>query len=162
MPSFDIVITTDLQEVDNALNQARKEVGQRYDFRGSKSRIDWDKGYEITLLGDDDYKLLALLDVVKTKLIRRGISVKNLSEGKVEPAADSMSRQVISLQNGVPKDTAKEIVKRIKQAKLKVQAQIQEDQVRVTGKKRDDLQQAIAAIKESDLDYEFEFTNFRD
>ena len=164
MPSFDIVVQTDLQEVENAVNQARKEIGQRYDFRGSKSRIDWDKGAaEITLVGDDDYRLTAVLDVLKSKLVRRGVSLRNLEVGSAEDAAGSTRRQRIALQNGIPTEIAKEVVKRIKRTKLKVQAQIQADQVRVSGKKRDDLQQVMQLARESDdLGPEFQFTNRRD
>jgi hypothetical protein len=163
MPSFDIVVRTDRQEVDNAVNQARKELAQRYDFRGSKSRIDWDKEGEITLYGDDEWKLKAVLDIVKTKLVRRNVAVKNLTVKEAESAADGLRRQTIGLAQGVPTETAKGIVKRIKQAKLKVQGQIQEDQVRVTGKNRDDLQEAIALVRGAeDLDFEFEFVNFRE
>ena len=163
MPSFDIVIKADLQEVDNALNQARKEVVQRYDFRGSKSSIDWDKKSEITLHSDDDFKLKALLDVVKEKLVRRGVSVKNVKVTDPVPDAGSMMRQTMSLQVGVPKETAKEIVKLIKETKLNVQGAIQEDQVRVTGKKRDDLQSIIRLVKEkNDLGFDFSFVNMRD
>jgi len=161
MPSFDIVIETDLQEVDNALNQARKEVGQRYDFRGSKSRIDWDKKGEIILFSDDDHRLAALLDVVKGRLIKRGVSIRNLDVQPSTPAADGLVRQTVSLQIGVPKETAKEIVKRVKQTKLKVQGQIQEDQVRITGKKRDDLQEIMQLVREGDFPFEFKFSNFR-
>src|SRR5262245_33709241 len=136
MPSFDITIKADLQEVDNALNQARKEISQRYDFRGSKSSIDWDgKKGEITLHSDDDFKRKALLDVVKEKLVRRGVSVKNVKVGDPSPEGGGMAKQTLSLQMGVPIETAKEIVKLIKQAKINVQGAIQEDQVRVTGKK---------------------------
>ncbi|MCB1032857.1 MAG: YajQ family cyclic di-GMP-binding protein [Acidobacteria bacterium] len=162
MPSFDIVVKTDLQEVDNAVNQAMKEIGQRFDFRGSKSRIDWDKKGELTVLGDDDYKLTAVLDVLKGKMVRRGLSIKNLDYGKAEPAFDGTVRQKITVQQELPTETAKEIVKILKQAKLKVQAAIREGEVRVTGKKRDDLQEAIALIKEQDLGMDFQYTNFRD
>ncbi len=162
MPSFDIVIKADLQEVDNALNQARKEIVQRYDFRGSKSSIDWDKKGEITLHSDDDFKLKALLDVVKERLVRRGVSVKNLKVSDPVPDAGSLVRQTLTLQIGVPKETAKEIVKLIKQTKLNVQGAIQEDQVRVTGKKRDDLQAVIRMVKENDLGYELSFVNMRE
>ena len=162
MPSFDIVIKADLQEVDNALNQARKEVVQRYDFRGSKSSIDWDKKGEITLHSDDDFKLKALLDVVKERLVKRGVSVKNLEVSDPVPDAGGLSRQTLTLQIGVPKETAKEIVKLIKQAKINVQGAIQEDQVRVTGKKRDDLQAVIRLVKENELGYEFSFVNMRE
>jgi uncharacterized protein YajQ (UPF0234 family) len=162
MPSFDIVIKADLQEVDNALNQARKEIAQRYDFRGSKSSIDWDKKGEITLHSDDDFKLKALLDVVKEKLVRRGVSIKNVKVSDPVPDAGGLSRQTLSLQLGVPKETAKEIVKLIKQTKLNVQGAIQEDQVRVTGKKRDDLQAVIRLVKDSPLDFDFSFINMRE
>ena len=162
MPSFDIVIQVDLQEVDNAVNQATKEIAQRYDFRGSKSKIEWDKKNTISLLGDDDYKLKAVLDVLQSKLIKRGISIKNMTVSEPEPASDGMARQTVDLVAGVPKETAKKIAKEIKQSKRKVQAQIQDDQVRVTGKKRDDLQETIALIKGAKLDYEFQYVNFRD
>jgi uncharacterized protein YajQ (UPF0234 family) len=162
MPSFDIVIKTDLQEVDNALNQARKEIAQRFDFRGSKSSIDWDKKGEIVLHSDDEFKLRALLEVVKERLIRRGLSVKNMEVHDPVPDAGGLVRQTLSLQIGVPIETAKEIVKLIKQTKLHVQGAIQEDQVRVSGKKRDDLQQVIRTVKDADLGYEFHFVNMRE
>ena len=162
MPSFDIVIKADLQEVDNALNQARKEVVQRYDFRGSKSAIDWDKKGEIVLHSDDDFRLKALLDVVKERLVRRGVSVKNVEVSDPLPDAGGLVRQTLSLQIGVPTETAKEIVKLIKQTKLNVQGAIQEDQVRVSGKKRDDLQKVIHTIKDADLGYDFSFVNMRE
>ena len=164
MPSFDIVVTTDLQEVDNAIQQARKEIAQRYDFRGSKSKIEWESGAgEIVLVGDDDYKLAAVLDIVKTKLVRRGVSIKNLELGPAEDAAQGTRRQRIGLAQGIPAETSKEIVKRIKRTKLKVQAQIQQDQVRVSGKKRDDLQQVMAMVREADdLGLDFRFLNLRD
>lgn len=163
MPSFDIVVRTDRQEVDNAVNQARKELAQRYDFRGSKSRIEWDKEGVITLFGDDDWKLAAVLDIVKTKLVRRNVSVKNLTLSEPENAADGLRRRTLTMAQGVPTETAKEIVKRLKQAKMKVQAQIQDDQVRVTGKKKDDLQEVIALVRGADdLGFDFEFVNFRD
>ena len=160
MPSFDISMETDLQEVDNALNQARKEIAQRFDFRGSKSEIEWDKAEAISLLSEED-KIDALLDVVKSKLIKRGVSIRNMEIEGSAPAADGLMRQAITLKTAIPKETAKKIVKEIKQAKMKVQAQIQDDQVRVTGKKRDDLQQVITLIKGAKLDYDFQFGNFR-
>ncbi|MEM1247262.1 MAG: YajQ family cyclic di-GMP-binding protein [Acidobacteriota bacterium] len=162
MPSFDIVCQTDPQEVDNAVNQAVKEIGQRYDFRGSKSKIEWDKEETITLTGDDEYKLDAVRDVLHTKLIRRGVAIKNLDASTPEPASEGTLRQTIKLQNGIPKETSKEIAKTIKQLKIKVQAQIQEDQVRVSGKKRDDLQQVIQSLKGGDWDVELKFVNMRD
>ncbi len=164
MPSFDIVVQTDLQEVENAINQARKEIAQRYDFRGSKSRIDWDKSAgEISLVSDDDFKLTAVLDILKTRLVRRGVAVKNLEIGPAEDASGGARRRKIGLQNGIPTEIAKELVKRIKRSKLKVQSQIQQDQVRVSGKKRDDLQQVMQIVREADdLGPEFQFTNRRD
>ena len=164
MPSFDIVVQTDLQEVENAVNQARKEIAQRYDFRGSKSSIDLDKGAgELTLVSDDDYKLAAVLDVLKTRLVRRQVSVKNLEIGPPEDAAGGTRRRKIGLQNGISTEIAKELVKRIKRTKLKVQAQIQQDQVRVNGKKRDDLQAVMQLVREADdLGPEFRFANRRE
>ncbi|MCH9651575.1 MAG: YajQ family cyclic di-GMP-binding protein [Deltaproteobacteria bacterium] len=162
MPSFDIVVSTNLQEVDNAVNQARKELDQRYDFRGSKCSIDWDKKGEITLVADDDYRLKAVLDVLKTKLVRRGVSVKNLEYGEPDHAFEGTLRQKITVQEGIPMDKAKALVKAIKETKIKVQGQIREGEVRVTGKKRDDLQKIIALSKEIDLGLDLRCENFRD
>ncbi len=163
MPSFDIVVRSDLQEVDNAVNQARKELAQRYDFRGSKSRIDWEKQGEIALVADDDFKLQALLDILQSKLVRRGVSLRNVERGTPADAAGGLRRQVLTLRQGVPTETAKEIVKRIKANKLKVQGQIQDDQVRVSGKNKDDLQAVIAMVREAqDLGLDFQFVNYRD
>lgn len=162
MPSFDITLKVDLQEVDNAVNQASKEMSQRYDFKGSRSKIEWDGKKELTLLGDDEYKLGAVLDILKSKLIKRGLSVKNLTVGKPEAAFEGTFRQKITLQQGVPVEKAKDINRLIKDSKLKVQSQFQDEQVRVTGKKRDDLQEAIAAVKAADLGLDFQFVNFRD
>ncbi|MGH9381134.1 MAG: YajQ family cyclic di-GMP-binding protein [Thermoanaerobaculia bacterium] len=163
MPSFDIVVRTDLQEVDNAVGQAKKELAQRYDFRGSKSRIEWDKKGEIVLFGEDDFRLKALLDLLQGKLVRRGVSLRNTEIGAAEDAAGGMRRQTLTLRQGVPTETAREIAQRIKRTKLKVQAHIQEDQVRVSGKQRNDLQAVIQMVRESeDLDLELQFVNFRD
>lgn len=162
MPSFDIVVNLDLQEVDNAINQAQKELAQRYDFKGSKSKIEWDKKAEITLVGDDDFKLKAVTDILQGKLVKRGISIRNLEYGKVESAFEGTQRQKITLKSGIPAEKAKEINKAIKDAKLKVQSQLQDEQVRVTGKKRDDLQEAIALVKKTDIGLDLQFTNFRD
>lgn len=162
MPSFDIVVKMDLQEVDNAINQAQKELAQRYDFKGSKSKIDWDKKKEVSLIGDDEFKLKAVMDILQSKLIKRGISVKNLEMGKIESAFEGTVRQKITLQQGIPSEKAKELNKLIKDSKLKVQSQFQDEQVRVTGKKRDDLQEAIALVKKTDLGMDFQFVNFRD
>jgi len=162
MPSFDIVVECNLQEVDNAINQAQKELSQRYDFKGSKSKIDWDKKFEVTLVGDDDFKLKAVVEILQGKLIKRGISTKNMEFGKIEPAFEGTVRQKITLKQGIPADKAKEINKLIKDSKMKVQSQLQDEQVRVTGKKRDDLQEAMALVKKSDLGLDFQFTNFRE
>lgn len=164
MPSLDIVSEIDMQEVDNAVNQARKEIEQRYDFKGSKSEINLEKEKEkegITVLADDDYKLKAIIDILQSKFIKRGISIKSLDYGKAEAASGSMVRQIIKLKNGIPTEKAKEIIKIIKETKLKVQSQIQEEQVRVTGKNIDDLQEIIALLKGKDLDIPLQFENFR-
>ncbi len=160
--SFDIVSKVDLQEVSNAVQQAMKEIGQRFDFKGSKSNIDLDKGKnEITLIGDDEFKLKAVTDILQSKLVKRGVSLKALNYGKVEPASGGTVRQVITLQQGIPSEKAKEIVKIIKDTKLKVQSQIQQDQVRVVAKKIDDLQSLIKLLKEKDLGIHMEFVNYR-
>ena len=161
MPSFDIVSKVDMQEVDNAVNQAIKEIGQRYDFKGSKSQITPEKD-SVKILADDDYKLKAVIDVLQSKFLKRNISVKALQYGKVEPASGGLVRQIITVQQGISKEKAKEIIAVVKDAKLKVQAQIQDDQVRVTGKNRDDLQDAIQLLKSKDLDVEMQFLNFRE
>ncbi|MBI1910782.1 MAG: YajQ family cyclic di-GMP-binding protein [Deltaproteobacteria bacterium] len=161
MPSFDIVSKTDVQEVDNAVNQAIKEMQQRYDFKGSKSEIKWEKKEEMTILGDDDTKLNAVIDMLQTKLVKRGVSLKSLDYGKVEDAAGSMRKQVIKIKQGIASDKAKEITKFIKELKVKVQAQIMEDQIRVTGKKIDDLQEVIQSLKAKDFDTDLQFVNMR-
>lgn len=160
--SFDIVSKVDMQEISNAVQQAMKEIGQRFDFKGSKSNIELnkDKG-EITLLSDDDQKLKSVIDVLQSKLVKRGVSLKSLNYGKIEPAAGGTVRQIITLQQGIPQENAKDIVKLIKNTKLKVQAEIQKDQVRVRAKKIDDLQAIIAMLKEKDLGIHLEFANYR-
>jgi len=160
--SFDIVCKIDMQEVDNAVNQALKEVSQRYDFKGSKSSIELDKGAgKLTLASDDDFKLKALDDILKTKLHKRGISLKALDYGKAEQASGGTVRQEVRLQQGIPQEKAKEMVKIIKATKIKVNAAIQGDQLRVSGKSRDDLQAVIAKLKEEDLGIEMQFVNYR-
>ena len=160
--SFDIVCVVDMQEVDNAVNQAMKEIGQRFDFKGSKSsiNIDKDKGV-VTVISDDEQKIKSVIDILQSKLVRRGISLKALSYGKVEPAAGDTVRQVITLQQGIPQDKAKEIVKFIKNTKLKVTSEIQKEQVRVKGKKIDDLQAVMSRVKEKDFGIHLQFTNYR-
>jgi len=161
MPSFDIVSKVDMQEVDNAVNQAIKEIGQRYDFKGSKSEISQEKD-AIKVLADDDYKLKAVIDVLQSKFLKRNISIKALKYGKAEQATGGMVRQIIDVQQGISKEKGKEIIAAIKDSKIKVQAQIQDDQVRVTGKNRDDLQACIQLLKGKDLEVEMQFTNFRE
>ena len=160
--SLDIVSKVDLQEVSNAVQQAMKEISQRFDFKNSKSDIELNKEkHELTIISDDDMKLKSVIDILQTKLVKRGISLKALDYGKVEPAAGSTVRQIVKLQQGIPVEKSKEIVKIIKETKIKVQAEIQKDQVRVKGKKIDDLQAIMAVIKGKDLDIHIEFLNFR-
>ncbi|MBI5644437.1 MAG: YajQ family cyclic di-GMP-binding protein [Deltaproteobacteria bacterium] len=161
MPSFDIVSKTDTQEVDNAVNQAIKEMQQRYDFKGSKSEIKWEKKEEITIIGDDDNKLKSVVDILETKLVKRGVSLKSLEFGKVEDASGGLKRQVIKIKQGIPTEKAKEITKIIKELKVKVQAQIQDEQIRVTGKKIDDLQEVIQELKAKELDISLQYVNMR-
>lgn len=161
MPSFDIVSKVEMQEVDNAVNQTVKEISQRYDFKGSKCTITLEKD-AIKLLADDDYKLKAVVDILQSKCIKRGISLKTLQYGTVEPASGGMVRQAVDIQQGISKEKGKDIIAVVKESKLKVQAQIQDDQVRVTGKNRDDLQDVIKLLKGKDLGVELQFVNFRD
>jgi cyclic-di-GMP-binding protein len=158
--SFDIVSKVDLQEVDNAVHQAQKEIENRFDFKGSKSSIER-SNEEIVLVGDDEYKLNAVIDILQTKLVKRGISLKSLEYGKVEPASGGTVRQTIKIRQGIPQDQAKKIVKLVKDSKLKVQAAVQGDQVRVSGKSKDDLQAVIRLLREADLPVELQFVNYR-
>jgi uncharacterized protein YajQ (UPF0234 family) len=160
MPSFDIVSKVDMQEIDNAVNQALKEIGQRYDFKGTHNEIDLQEE-AIVLLGADDYKLQAVVDVLKGKLVRRGVSPKCLDFGTKEAASAGAVRQRIGIVQGISKEKGKEIVKRIKDTKLKVQAQIMDDQVRVSSKKIDDLQEVMQLLKTQDLGVELQFVNMR-
>lgn len=160
--SFDIVSEVNLQEVDNAVNQARKEIGQRYDFKGSRSSIELNqKDKELTLTSDDEFKMKSVIDVLQNKLVKRSVPLKALEYGKVEPAANNAVRQVIKLRVGIDKDNARLIVKMIKDTKLKVQAQIMDDQVRVSGKNKDDLQAIITMVRNADLPFATQFTNYR-
>ena len=161
--SFDVTSNVDLQEVDNALNQARKEVAQRYDFKGAKASIEFDqKESKLVLVADDDFKLDALWEIVQTRLVRRNVPTKNLTRGTVIPAANSTVRQEISLQQGIPVEKAKDTVKFLKDAKLKrVQASIQGDQLRVTSPSKDDLQEAMRQLREQDFGVALQFGNYR-
>ena len=161
--SFDVTSNVDLQEVDNALNQARKEVAQRYDFKGSKASIEFDqKESKLLLVADDEFKLNALWEIVQTRFVRRNVPVKNLVRGTVIPSANSTVRQEITLQQGIPGDRAKDIVKFLKDSKLrKVQASIQGDQLRVTSASKDDLQDAMRLLREQDFGVALQFGNYR-
>jgi uncharacterized protein YajQ (UPF0234 family) len=161
--SFDITSNVDLQEVDNALNQARKEVAQRYDFKGAKASIDFDaKESKLVLAAEDEFKVNALWEIVSTRLVRRNVPVKNLNRGAAVPAANSTVRQEIALQQGIPSDTAKNIVKYLKDAKLKkVQASIQGDQLRITSGSKDDLQEVMRLLREQDFGVALQFGNYR-
>lgn len=158
--SFDIVCKIDMQEVTNALDQARREVDTRYDLKGSKNEIKQEKT-EITLVAADDMKLKAVTDILQSKLHKRGIPLKGLTYGDVETASGDTLRQKITLQQGIPIDKAKEIVRLIKDTKIRVQASINEDKVRVVGKNRDDLQKIIALLREKDLGIALQFDNYR-
>ena len=160
--SFDVVSKVDLQEVLNAVQQATKEIGQRFDFKGSKSSIELNKDkHEITLISDDELKLKTVIDILQTKLVKRGVSLKALNYGKIEQAANNTVRQIVTLQQGIPVEKAKEIVKIIKDTKMKVQSEIQKDQVRVKAKKIDDLQLVMKLLKEKDMGIHIEFINYR-
>ena len=161
--SFDVTSNIDMPEVDNAVNQARKEIGQRFDFKGSIAAIDLDqKAATLTLTAEDNFRLEAVWDVLQTRLIKRNVPVKNLKRGDIEPAAGSTVRQVITLQQGVSTDAAREIVKHLKDLKLKkVQASIQGDQVRVSSPSKDDLQGAMQALRAKDFGIALQFGNYR-
>ncbi|MCC6766987.1 MAG: YajQ family cyclic di-GMP-binding protein [Deltaproteobacteria bacterium] len=161
MPSFDVVSRIDLQEVDNALNQTRKEVAQRYDLKDSKTEIGWDQK-EIIVTSADDFKVKAVVDVLQSKLVKRNVPIKNLDYGAMEPAQGGRARQKITVQQGIETEKAREIVKFIKGTGVKAQAQIMDDEVRVSGKKRDDLQDVIAKLRGADLGLALQFVNFRD
>lgn len=161
--SFDIVSVVNMQELDNAIQQAKKELDQRFDFKGSNSSIELDKTEKtVTLKTENEYRLKTLVDLVQTKCVKRGVSLKALKFESLETGMIGGSvKQVITIQNGIPSDKAKEIVKSIKESKIKVQAQIQEDQVRVQSPKIDDLQATIAYVKQKDYAIDLQCINFR-
>ena len=162
MPSFDIVSELDLQEVDNAINMASKEVGNRFDFRGGNSKITFSKeDKKINILADDDMKLRAIHQILQQKMAKRDIDLRSLKFGAEEEASGGQIRQNVELRAGIEKEDAKKITKAIKETKLKVQAQIQEDQVRVTGKKIDDLQSVISQLKSMELGLPLQYINMR-
>ena len=161
MPSFDVVSRIDLQEVDNAVNQTRKEIQQRFDFKGSGTQISQEKG-DIEIHSADEYKVKAAVEVLRAKLARRGVPLKALEPGPIEPGAGGTAKQRITAQQGVSIECARSIVRLVKQMKSKVQAAIQGDEVRISGKKRDDLQEVISRIKAADFSTPLQFVNFRD
>jgi cyclic-di-GMP-binding protein len=161
--SFDVTSGVDLQEVDNAVNQAQKEIAQRYDFKGSKATLEFDRvGGVLVLVADDEFRMRALFDVLQQKLIKRAVPVKNLTIGDVKAAGGDTVRREITLKTALDADTAKRIVAAIKDAKIKkVQASIQGDQVRVTSPSRDELQDVIALLRARDFGVELKFGNYR-
>ena len=161
--SFDITSSVDLQEVDNAVNQARKELAQRFDFKGSKSSIDFKRSENlIELISDDNFKMESVWEILQTRMVRRGVPVKNLDTADPEPVAGGLVKKTIKLTQGIPIERAKEIVQFLKDKKLKkVQATIQADQVRVTSPSKDDLQLAMAALRQGDFGVELQFGNYR-
>lgn len=161
MPSFDIVSEVNMQEVQNAVDQAMREITTRFDFKGSKSRITQDKE-GLHLLSDDEFKMKSVLDVLKSKLIKRGVDLKSVEFGKIEPGPDGLTKSLAKIIAGIPQEKAKEIVKIVKDSQIKVQASIQGEQVRVTGKKKDDLQQVIQFLRASNFPLPLQFKNYRD
>jgi len=159
--SFDVVSKLDLQEVENAVNQANKEMQTRFDFKGSVSRVDWDKKEMLTLYSDDDHRLKSVVDILQSKLTKRGISLKALDFQAVQPAEGGTVRQPVKVNQGIASEKAKEIVKAIKDGKYKVQASIQGDQLRVASKSKDDLQTVIAMLRAADFGVPLQFTNYR-
>ena len=161
--SFDVTSTIDFQEVDNALNQARKEVGQRYDFKGARADIELNTAEKkLTLTADDEFKMNALWEIVQTRMVRRGVPIKNFKGTDSEPAAGGTVRRVIEIQQGIPIEAAREIVKFIKEKKMKkVQASIQADQVRVSSPSKDELQEAMRQLREHDFGIALQFGNYR-
>lgn len=162
MPSFDVVSQVELQEIDNAVNQTTKEISQRYDFKNSKTTIEWRlKEKEIVIVADDDYKLSATTDILQSKLVKRSVPLKNLKYGTIEQATGGQVRQVITVQQGLDKEQAKKVVQSIKDSKAKVQAQVMDDQVRVTSKSIDELQATMRHLRAASLDIDVQFTNMR-
>jgi uncharacterized protein YajQ (UPF0234 family) len=161
MPSFDVVSKVDLMELDNAINTARKEIGQRYDFRGTNT--DLERGPEgIVIRASDESRAAAALSVLRERMSKRGVSQRCLDPKDVEAAGGKTVRQLVVVKQGIETETAKKIVKTLKDSKLKVQAQIQEDELRITGKNRDELQAAIALLRKNDFGIDLQFSNFRE
>lgn len=161
MPTFDIVSKFEVSEIDNALQNLDREISQRYDFKSSKSEISFDKN-QISISTDDEYKLTQLQEMLKVHLTKRGIDAKVLEMGKIESAAGQSVRQIITLIQGINRDLSKQIIKMVKESKIKVQISIQGEDLRVSGKKRDELQDVISLLKENEFDLPLQFINFRD
>lgn len=158
--SFDVVSRIDQQELDNALNQARKEIENRFDFKNSKTSIEGDDK-KITIVSDDEMKMRNVIDIVQSKATKRGIDIKAFDMGEIEPAAGGTVRRVITLRNGIPKDKSKALMEKIKALKLKVTAQYQDEQIRVSAKSRDDLQKVISELKAMNYELPLQFINYR-
>jgi uncharacterized protein YajQ (UPF0234 family) len=158
--SFDVVSRVDQQELDNALNQTRKEIENRFDFKHSKTSIEFD-GKKITLISDDELKMKNVVDVLQGKAVRRGIDIKAFDFSAVEPAAGGTVRQTVTLRSGIPKDQSKALIERIKSLKLKVNAQYQDEQIRVSSKSKDDLQKVIASLRSMEFELPLQFVNYR-
>jgi len=159
--SFDVVSKIDQQELDNALNQARKEIAGRFDFKNSKTEIDYDGKKVITVISDDELKMKNVMDIIQSKAVKRGIDIKAFELGTLEPAAQNTVRQTITLRSGIPKDKSKALMEAVKGLKLKVSAQYQDEQIRISGKSRDDLQKVIAHLKSLDYELPLQFVNYR-
>lgn len=160
MPSFDIVSEINMQEADNAVNQALKEIEGRYDFKGSKSELKWDKK-EISLVAEDDYKIGAMKDILQSKFHRRGIDIRALQYGKIEEAGGRMLRQTITLSQGIDKEKAKDVTSFLKESKLKIQPQMMDDKLRVSSKSIDTLQETMALLRSKDFGIPLQFNNLR-
>jgi uncharacterized protein YajQ (UPF0234 family) len=158
--SFDIVSKVDMQELSNAITQAEREIETRFDFKGSKSSIALEK-QDLVVVSDDEYKLKSVIDILQSKMVKRGVPIKNLEYGKIEPASGGTVRQHIKMKQGIEQDISKKINTLIRDSKLKVKSQIQGDQIRVTGKSKDDLQAVMALLRGADLPIELQFTNYR-
>lgn len=161
MPSFDVVSEVDMSELTNAVDQAAREVGNRYDFKGTSAKVEKQDAV-LTVYADSEFQVGQVTDILYQKMAKRGIDVAAVEQGKIETVSGDKAKQLLTVRQGIDKELAKKIVKRVKDSKLKVQAAIQGEQVRVTGKKRDDLQQVIALLKGADLGLPLQYTNFRD
>lgn len=158
--SFDVVSRVDQQELDNALNQTRKEIENRFDFKHSKTNIEFD-GKKITLISDDELKMRNVVDILQSKAVRRSIDIKAFDFGTVEPAAGGTVRQVVTIRSGIPKDQSRELLAHVKSLKLKVTAQYQDEQIRISGKSKDDLQRVMASLRSMKFELPLQFVNYR-